>query len=77
MTESERLDYFLDHRVASVVDNDDASFRASYEAESEEESVGDSSRREADPPPPPYVQSQWEAVQERRIRRMQIQGRRV
>ncbi|KAI9785148.1 MAG: hypothetical protein M1839_000786 [Geoglossum umbratile] len=67
MTESERLDYFLDHRVASVVDNEEASFTAAAPE-------GDSEER---PPPPPYVQSQWEAVQERRIRRMQTSGRGV
>jgi hypothetical protein len=63
MSESERLDYFLDHRVASVVDSDEARFTAAAA-----EGLGD---REERPPPPPYVQSQWEAVQERRIRRMQ------
>ncbi|KAH0542261.1 hypothetical protein GP486_008650, partial [Trichoglossum hirsutum] len=57
MTDSERLDYFLDHRVSSVVDDDDASFRASLGDDSESAGGDD----EEVPPPPPYVQSQWEA----------------
>jgi hypothetical protein len=72
MTESERLDYFLDHRVTSVVDDDDASFRASLREDSESGSGGEEEEEEEEegPPPPPYVQSQWEAAQERRIRGM-------
>jgi hypothetical protein len=72
MTESERLDYFLNHRVSSVVDNDDMNFRASYEEQNEGGGGGDGMNYDEESPPPPYVQSQLEAVQERRMR---MQGR--